>query len=106
MLNVPNNREEAMAQLTSAQALEALGGNPETIGRDLDSYSEAARILSSCQPRLIDQHVNEWVAIFDGQVAASAADYPTLLAMLTTNHIPAENTLVRYIDKEEKTLIL
>jgi len=95
-----------MAKLSRKQVLHYLGASPDQIGSELAAFNDAARVLSSDHPRLINTHPMQWVGVFDGAVAASASDYDGLMAQLSTKGIPPSQTIVRFIDKTEKTLIL
>jgi hypothetical protein len=55
------------------EVLRALGGAAEAIDKNLADFTAAARVLSSDQPRLIDQYPKEWVAVYHGGVVAHGA---------------------------------
>jgi hypothetical protein len=95
-----------MTKLSEKEALRQLGGTPAQIAAELHSYAKAAQVLSSDHPRLIDEHPLQWVGVYQGRVAASGATLQSLMSQLEKDHIPAEKTIVRFIDKEERTLIL
>jgi hypothetical protein len=95
-----------MAKLSREEVLHYLNGSPDKIGEDLATFTEAAKVLSSDHPRLIDAHPMEWVGIYQGSVAAFAKDLDTLRARLGEKGIPSQNTIIRFIDKEEKTFLL
>ena len=95
-----------MPNLTKDEVLRLLGATPEVIAQELSSFADAASVLSSDHPRLIDEHPDQWVGIYRGEVAATATELPTLMVQLTARGIPPENTIVRFIDREEKTLLL
>jgi hypothetical protein len=95
-----------MPNLTKDEVLRLLGASPEAIGKELSDFADAAKILSSDHPRLIDDHPMEWVGVFQGRVAATAKDFASLMAQLSEKKIPPEHTIVRFIDREEKTLLL
>jgi hypothetical protein len=98
--------EDAMPTYSKEDILRYLGATPEEISRDLNDFVDAAKVLSSDHPRLIDEHPNEWVGIFAGHVAAAADNFDELMAQLSQRNIPADRTIVRFIDREEKTLLL
>lgn len=95
-----------MAKMTKKDALRCLGGSAENIDRELQQYADAARVLSSDHPRLIDEHPQQWVGVYDGKVAASARTLDSLVKQLVEEGIPPQNTIVRFIEKDERTLIL
>jgi hypothetical protein len=95
-----------MPNLTKDEVLRLLGATPEAIGKELGEFAAAAKVLSSNHPRLIDEHPMEWVGVFQGRVAATAKDFDALMAQLTARGVPLHQTIVRFIDTEEKTLLL
>lgn len=95
-----------MAKMSRKEMLRHLGATPDQIGAELATFSDAAKILSSDHPRLIDSHPMEWVGVFEGAVAASDAALDGLMTKLSEKGIPPSQTIVRFIDKTEKTFIL
>lgn len=95
-----------MAEHDEKDVLRSLGGSAEDVVSELQEFSNSARILSSNHPRLIDEHPLQWVGVFDDNVAASATSLEDLMEQLKNEGIPPEKTIVRFIDKDEKTLIL
>lgn len=95
-----------MATLSEAEVLRQLGASPQEVDRQLQAFSKAARVLSSDHPRLIDEHPLQWVGIYDGHVAASARNLKSLMAQLENEGIPAADTIIRFIDKEERVMVL
>jgi hypothetical protein len=81
-------------------------GNPEEVYRDLQSFRRSTQLLSSEHPRLIDQYQKKWVAIYDGQVVGSADTLPDLLASTDARHLPRQSIVARYIDRDQRTMIL
>ena len=92
--------------MTKNDVLRHLGGSAKGIDRELRQFADAAGVLSSDHPRLIDQHPLQWVGVYQGKVAASAQTLKSLLTQLQNAGIPPHNTIVRFIDKNERTLIL
>ena len=92
--------------MTKKDVLRHLGGSAESIDRELLQFTDAAGILSSNHPRLIDEHPLQWVGVYQGKVAASAQTLSSLMKQLQDDGIPPQNAIVRFIDKNERTLIL
>ena len=86
--------------------LEQLGGVPDEVATDLRSFSETARVLSDEQENLIGNHPLQWVGIYEGKVSASSRTLTSLMALLESQGIPANKTIVRFIEKNQSTLIL
>jgi len=53
-----------MAKMTKEDALRHLGGSAESIDRGLRQFTQAAKVLSSDHPRLIDEHPLQWVGVY------------------------------------------
>lgn len=88
----------------AAKMADALG-NPGDVAEDLVRARADAQVFSSDHPRLIEDHPQEWVAVYDGRVVAK----PTLeglLDALVASDIPREHAVIRFIDQDEKVFIL
>ena len=86
--------------------LSHLGSGPEDIAKGLREFSKSAEMLSNDRPRLINEHPLQWVGVYRGQVSAKAEDLPSLLEELERRGIPLGDTIVRFIEKNQRTLIL
>jgi len=95
-----------MPQYTTEEALRHLGGSASQIAEELAEYREAARVLSTDQPRMIDEHPLQWVGVYKGQVVASGRSLKSVMSQLKKKSVPSEAALIRFIDREPKTLIL
>ena len=76
------------------------------IARDLREFSKSAKMLSNDRPRLVDEHPLQWVGMYRGEVSAKAGDLPSLMEELEKQRIPPGDTVVRFIEKNQPTLIL
>lgn len=76
------------------------------IGDKLRAFSKSAAVFSSAKPRLIDLYENKWVGVYDGKVQAVADTLDEVTREISRKGIPASETMIRRIDREEKTLIL
>ncbi|MHB8514587.1 MAG: hypothetical protein ACYC9X_05655 [Dehalococcoidia bacterium] len=81
-------------------------GRPEDLARELSAFARDAAVLSSDRERLIELYEKQWVAIYDGEVRAHARGLPALLARVDRLGLPRARTIVRYIDRNERTMIL
>jgi hypothetical protein len=95
-----------MATLKKGDVLKLLGSSPGEVAKELHALSEAAKVLSSDRPRLIDQYPLQWVGVYEGRVAAHATTIESLLTQLEQRDIPSNKAIIRFIDKEERILIL
>lgn len=86
--------------------LSQFGNDPEEIAKGLREFSKSAEILSNDRPRLIHEHPLQWIGVYRGEVSAKADDLETLLEELKRRDIPLGDTIVRFIEKNQRTLIL
>ncbi len=95
-----------VAEATQERLVREQLGNPADIDRELQSFRKTARVLSSEHPRLIDRYPKQWVAVYGGKVKAHGRTFRSVLQQLDQEGIPRENVIVRYISKEQRTMIL
>lgn len=95
-----------MPKLSAKEALRHLGGSAAEIDHELRKFREAASVLSSDHPRMIDEHPSQWVGVYEGRVAATGKSLKLLLDRLQKKRIPRDKTIIRFIDRRERTLIL
>ena len=81
-------------------------GNPADVDRDLQNFRKAAHVLSSQRPRLIDRYPKQWVAVYDGKVRARGRTFQAVMKQIDKEGLPREHTIVRFIDKNHRTMIL
>ena len=86
--------------------LSRLENNPEAIARGLRGFSRSAEMLSNDRLRLIDEHPLQWIGVYQGEVSAQADDLPSLKEELERRGVPLGDTIVRFIEKDQRTLIL
>ena len=82
------------------------GNAPEEIARGLREFSKSAQMLANDQPRLIDEYPRQWIGVYRGEVSAKADDLPSLMEKLERRGSPPGDTIVRFIEKNQRTLIL
>ena len=88
------------------QAATFFGGNPKDIARGLREYSNSAEILSADQPRLINEYPMRWVGVYQGKVSADADNLPSLMQKLEERGVPPGDAIIRFIERNQRTLIL
>ena len=91
---------------TKAQEILRLVGDPIQVDRSLRTFRKAASVLSSDHPRLIDKYPKQWVAVHDGQVKAAATTLNAVLSQVDKAHLPREEVIIRFIDRNQRTMIL
>ena len=83
-----------------------LGGKPEEIAKGLVEFSKSAEVLSIDQPRLIHEYPMSWIGVYQGKVSAKADDLPALMKKLEKQGIPPGDAIIRFIERNQRTLIL
>ena len=81
-------------------------GDPRVINEELESFRDAARTLSSKHPRMIDKYPKQWIAVYRGKVRAQGSTFWSLMDEVDKKKLPREQVIVRYIDKNLRTMIL
>lgn len=95
-----------MERITPAERMKQILGDANKIDRELQQFRMSAESLSSSQPRMIEQYPKQWVVLYKGEVRASASTFDAALATATELGLPRENIIVRFIDKNQRTMIL
>ena len=95
-----------MAHYTRDEVLELFGGSISDLTSKLTQFSTSAERLSSDHPRLVNAYPMKFVGIFNDEISAVADDFDSLCAQLQDKQIPIEQTVIRFIDKEERTILL
>ena len=99
-------REELRMNEPEYPILSRFGSDPEDIARGLREFSKSAVMLSNDRPRLSNEHPLQWIGVYRGEVSAKADDLPSLIEELERRGIPPGDTIVRFIEKNQRTLIL
>ena len=74
--------------------------------RNLQEFARSAALLSSRQPRLIEEYPSRWIGVYRENVEASAEGLDELIEELKEKGIPLGDTIIRFISEERQTLIL
>jgi hypothetical protein len=94
-----------MTEKLSRDEVARLIGNPTEIDRELRDFAGSARVLSSNHPRLIDEYPEQWVGVHGGKVELVGHSLDEIRKQAEEKGIPLEETIIRVIETEEKTLI-
>jgi hypothetical protein len=81
-------------------------GDPDQLARDLDDYRKAAQSLSKSCPSLLEQYPEQWVAFYDGRVQAHDSNLESVMSQVDEKKLPRQHVLVRFIHREQRTVIL
>lgn len=95
----------AQPKLTKEEIINLLG-DPADVDRDLQKFRESARSLSSKHSSMIARYPKQWIAVHQGKVRAQGRTFRSVLAQIDEKGIPRGDVIVRYIDKDERTMIL
>jgi hypothetical protein len=93
-----------MAEWTDATR-EEIARRAAEIQESLRSFSESAAVFSSDHEPLIERYENKWVGVYEGKVAAAADSLDEVTHRLMDQGVPLGDTMIRRIDREEKTFI-
>ena len=69
-------------------------------------FRASAQLLSSEHPRMITEYPKQWVALHGGVVRATSRTLRGLLSALERRAIPRESVVVRFIEKDQRTMVL
>jgi len=94
-----------MPKTLEKSILEKLG-NPSEVDKELRSFRKSAMVLSSKHPRLIIRYPKQWVAVYEGKTIAVGRTLNSALREVDKKGIQREHVIVRYIDKNQRTMIL
>lgn len=81
-------------------------GDPGTVIRELRDYRRSAKALSASHPGMIDQYPKQWVVVHQGKVKARGQTLQSALLQAERKRLPTEHSIVRFIDRDERTFIL
>jgi len=88
------------------QDISQIIGDPKQLDQELQDFKKQAKLFSSHRARFIDRYAKQWIAVSDGKVRARGRTLGSVIRQLETKGLPRERTLIRYIDKNMRTLIL
>jgi len=82
----------------SAKKAEYLGDTPKNVARDLRAFSRTGQFLSSNERRLLKKYPDQWVALYDGKVRASAESFDEVISKLEQQQVPPNQSIIWYMD--------
>ena len=82
-----------------------LGASPKDVAESLLDFSKSSDLLSNDRG-LVDKYAQKWVGVCSGEVIASADRLDSLLNAMDSQGVSRSDTVVRFIEKEQRTLIL
>lgn len=87
-------------------ALAQMNERPDNTARSLRKFQRSAHVLSSNQPRLINEYPDQWVAVSDSTVVAHGKNLDNILRQVDRKGFRRSDVIVRFIERTQRTLIL
>ena len=81
-------------------------GDPRKVAEDLQTFRETAMRLSSRHPRMVERYPDQWIALHSGEVKAYGDSLDAVLREIDAMGLSRDQTIVRFTDKEPRTMIL
>ena len=91
---------------SARKTLASIGVSAKEIDKELRAYRKSAEVLSSSHPRLIDRYDGRWVGVVDGRVAVAGNSAKNVTAKLLKSGFAPERAIIRFIEKNRRTMIL
>lgn len=82
-----------------------LDTSPEDVASSLIDFTKSADLLSKDRA-LVEKYAQKWIGVCSGQVRAAEGDLDSLLTALDRQGVSRADTVVRFIEREQRTLIL
>ena len=84
---------------------EWLGASSKDVAKSLNDFSRSSERLSNDR-ELAEKYAQKWVGVCSGEVKAAQDDLHSLLKELDSRGVSRSDTVVRFIEREQRTLIL
>ena len=81
-------------------------GDPRKVAEDLQAFRETAKLLSSRHTRMVERYPDQWIALHSGEVKAHGDSIEAVLREIDELGLSRDQTIVRFIDREPRTMIL
>lgn len=91
--------------MTRDEILELIG-DPAQFRREQESYQRSIDYAQTHWRELYKRHLNEFVAVYDGEFVAHAPTVKEILTQLEAHGVPSHNTYVTFMAPEDEILIL
>ena len=84
-----------------------LGAPPEDVARSLLDFAQSSDLLSNDR-QLVDKYAQKWVGVIVlwQSEGCGTDDLDSLLRVLDSRGVSRSDTVVRFIEREQRTLIL
>ena len=81
-------------------------GGPAEIHSRLVRYSAAVSALASRRAELTEKYPDQWVAMYQGEIACVATTLENLLNEIDKRKLPHEEVVIQFLDTKKKILVL
>lgn len=81
-------------------------GDLTELVREMKDFDMSLETLCSNYGQILKEYPNQWVAIHQGEVKASAETHELLMAEVEQKGLPRHNVLIRFLDKTGRKLIV
>ena len=81
-------------------------GDPADVVRELQEFGRSARTVSSKYSELADRYPGPWVALCEGKVRVHGRTFQDVMQKIDQEGLSREHTLVRFLDKDDRVMIL
>ena len=88
-----------------AEELRRLVGNPAEVAARLEAARQTALLFSSGLPSLAEQFAGRWLALYEQRII-DADSLDALLDRLDRDGVPRGRALIRFMDTNQRVLIL
>jgi hypothetical protein len=79
---------------------------PDNAAHSLRKFQRSAQVLSSSQPRLINEYPDQWIAISNRTVVAHGKKLKSVLQQVDRQKLRRSDVIVRFMERTQRTLVL
>lgn len=87
------------------RSTEWLGESAQAIAESLVDFTKSSEFLSE-KSGLVQKYDQKWIGVCAGEVRAAEDNLDALLSSLDSQGIPRSNTVVRFVEREQRALFL
>lgn len=92
--------------VTADEVLDLFGMPAAEVADEMRAFSKTAQALSAEHLQLIEKHPQQWVGLYDGEVKVYGKTLKSVMSQVEARGYPKAEVIVRFIDREPRTLIL
>ena len=84
----------------------AAAGGEEAIELRLRRFEEDVRYLHSLRQELLKNYLDQWVAVYERKLVAHSKNLSKVRQQLSAKRIPQNETVIEFIARERKAMLL